>query len=252
MGNCLPPRQLHLDFTDYSVYKKHYIGTTASSRYNTVSMTHVSNSFDFGPLSNLSDGSPVSAASINNKTSGWVSIDLEMPIRVSRVMFRPRTTYPQRCIKDFDIEASNNEIDWVGVHSGTTASPSSSTNQYFDITPPGTAYRYWRFVSRSTHDADYRCQFASFELYEYITTSTTWGDPAGNIKGADGVAGTDGDDAPTTFSGLSDTPPVYDDGKYLKSTASGIVYEDIVLTSSGTVQWKLNVSDDGTLYTTEV
>ena len=56
----------------------------------------------------------------------------------------------------------------------------------------------------------------------------------------------------TTLSGLTDTPSGYDEGKYLQSTASGIVYEDIVLTSSGTVQWKLNVSDDGTLYTTAV
>lgn len=54
------------------------------------------------------------------------------------------------------------------------------------------------------------------------------------------------------FLDLTDTPSSYDNGKYLRSTASGIEFSDVILTSSGSLQWRLNVSDDGTLYTTVV
>jgi len=43
----------------------------------------------------------------------------------------------------------------------------------------------------------------------------------GGQQGPPGADGADGLNAPTTFSGLSDTPNNYDDGKFLKSTANG-------------------------------
>jgi len=50
---------------------------------------------------------------------------------------------------------------------------------------------------------------------------------ASGIQGETGLQGPSGDDAPTTFSGLTDTPNVYDNGKYIRSTASGTEWASI-------------------------
>ncbi len=52
--------------------------------------------------------------------------------------------------------------------------------------------------------------------------------------GVDGVDGADGaDGGVTTLSGLSDTPPNYNDGKFLQSTLSGTIWSEIDPTVSG-------------------
>ena len=56
-----------------------------------------------------------------------------------------------------------------------------------------------------------------------------------------------------TFSGLEDTPAVYDDGYYLRMTASGITtVSGIILEAPNGSEWLLQVTNSGTLYTTEV
>ena len=57
----------------------------------------------------------------------------------------------------------------------------------------------------------------------------------------------------TTFSGLTDTPDTYDDGHYLRVTASGITtVSGIILEAPNGSEWLLQVTNSGTLYTTEV
>lgn len=57
----------------------------------------------------------------------------------------------------------------------------------------------------------------------------------------------------TTFSGLDDTPDTYDDGYYLRMTASGITtISGIILTAADDSEWLLQVTNSGILYTTEV
>lgn len=49
---------------------------------------------------------------------------------------------------------------------------------------------------------------------------------------------------------LADTPAAYNDGKYLKSTATGVVFDDIVIKASDDSLWKITVTTSGILSTT--
>lgn len=69
----------------------------------------------------------------------------------------------------------------------------------------------------------------------------------------DGADGADGADAPTTFSGLEDTPDIYTDGNYLRMTALGVTtISGIILEAPNGSDWLLQVTNSGILYTTEV
>jgi hypothetical protein len=94
-------------------------------------------------------------------------------------------------------------------------------------------------------------------LYGIISPGTIGSIPVHSHDGSEGSGGTisgtgGGSSDVQSFLDLTDTPSSYDNGKYLRSTASGIEFSDVILTSSGSLQWRLNVSDDGTLYTTVV
>jgi len=55
----------------------------------------------------------------------------------------------------------------------------------------------------------------------------------------------------TTFSGLSDTPDTYEDGKYLRVTSSGIeAIDGIILKSQNGSEFLLTVTNSGILGTT--
>ena len=73
----------------------------------------------------------------------------------------------------------------------------------------------------------------TYEVGRYLRSTTSgfeWTTASGieGPEGPQGPAGVDGSDAPTTFSGLSDTPDIYYVGKYLRSTNSGIQWTDDV------------------------
>ena len=66
----------------------------------------------------------------------------------------------------------------------------------------------------------------------------------------DTISGAINSDIPTTLLDLSDTPAAYDDGKYLKSTTSGIVFDDIIIKADDDSLWKITVTSSGILSTT--
>lgn len=66
------------------------------------------------------------------------------------------------------------------------------------------------------------------------------------------ASGTEWIEIPDTLVALVDTPASYEDGKYLKSTSSGIVFDDIIIKADDDSLWTLGVTASGVLFTTAV
>lgn len=125
---------------------------------------------------------------------------------------------------------------WDGTCKYSTTSYGAKT--YWNITIPEDGeydvYAWWPIYANSARTAPFtithisgtnvvrKDQHLGTPQWNYLATHSFDGEPVWvwqmNIKGEDGV---------TTFSGLSDTPNVYEDGKFLQSTALGTVWATI-------------------------
>lgn len=86
---------------------------------------------------------------------------------------------------------------------------------------------------------------------EWSTTSGTNHPDLSNLDYASaGHTGFSPDTHTHTAVSLTDTPASYDDGKYLKSTSSGIVFDDIIIKADDNSLWKITVTSSGILSTT--
>jgi hypothetical protein len=157
-------------------------------------------------------------------------------------------------IRHIQIHGSNDNSDWDLLYSINEVSYVNTT-WYDYVFVNEQAYRYIR-VNFHGQPAKYP---ALTEVRMYSASAYDW-EFIDNIgvteEYIDTVSGTlqlQIDDQPTTFSGLTDTPDTYDDGYYLRMTASGITtVSGIVLEAPNGSEWLLQVTNSGTLYTTEV
>ena len=148
---------------------------------------------------------------------------------VTKITVYPRRDGANRNFKGYSIHGSHDDVAWTLLDSGEIPNAGTDVpeNLEFNNTIP---YRYIRVSISSTY-ANYP---GMLEIYAYDISAVAW-DLFTNIKGdtgATGQIGATGSDAPTTFSGLTDTPNYYDDGKFLVSTSSGIDF--VSSTASGT------------------
>jgi len=143
----------------------------------------------------------------------WWKYDYGTAVVVRKLRMQPQSSY----VKDFGIYGSNDDSDWSLL--GEFQHGNNGNWEEFEFVSNSTAYRYIRL------DFDYPAwsinYFSIYEMESMATTSVDWQLTGGNLTGPPG------EDAPTTFSGLSDTPSSYDDGKYLKSTISGTEWATI-------------------------
>jgi hypothetical protein len=240
---------IHLDLTNNNIYKKHYEGVTAETKYNTTSMIHDSYGRNYNSDNVVSNGNQNDAAQWSPPNGTWVSIDLESPIYVSKVLIAGWTSYSTRMVRGFKIQASSNNSDWVDIYEGETINSTSA--QTFEFDPPSTAYRYWRCYNLSNWGDASNVNYGRLEFFKFTPGAHVWGDPIGNLNQdlsdhitTDQLATTSGSlqsqiDAAggvSTFLELTDTPTTYTDaaGKFLISTASGIEFSDYSINSADT------------------
>ena len=138
-----------------------------------------------------------------------------------------------------DLQGSNNSTDgtdgdWTTVLDLSLMTPPSypGWTPYEEFTN-GTNYRWYKIAGTPF---DNNTVIGEWELFEYFPTP--WEKIINNI---------------TTFSGLEDTPDTYEDGNYLRVTASGITtVSGIILEAPNSSEWLVQVTNSGILYTTEV
>jgi hypothetical protein len=190
----------YYDESNGDVYKKDGIGTGDSKNVG----GSASGNGTYGGVWDNNDATAGgdSGGSIVRSTKYDFGSGVAWPINYIRVY---------RSYQSYHLEGSNNAVDWDRL-SSSGAHPSTEVIHTFSNTTP---YRYIQWRTQNVE--------SGYTLYTVdcrIADSILW-QLNSNIKGADGA------DAPTTFSGLSDTPSSYDEGKYLRSTASGTEWAEV-------------------------
>lgn len=197
----------YLDLETYDIYIKDdpTYGITNLFTGGTASASSV---WTTNYASNAVDGS-TSSGWFSASSNEWWKYDFgegnEQSISKLRI-------YPWNSIgcKDYEIYGSNNDTIWDLLTSGQLPSAAQWNDIEFSNS---TSYRYIR-VSILTTYSNYA---GMMETESFDASNFEWRN-IGNIKGVQGLSG---EDAPTTFSGLSDTPDTYDEGSYLRSTTDG-------------------------------
>jgi len=233
----------YLDLITYNIYRKDVpaYGVTNLFTGGTPSVSSINS----GNAARVVDGFTATDW-LSNGAPAWFKYDLGSgnDAAISKLRIYPRNDGGNRNIKNYEIYGSTNNSDWDLLHSDTFPNGAAS---WEDIEfSNSTSYRYIRLDILNT----YTNYPGINEAEAYDATGFDWG-IIGNIKGADGA---DGADAPTTFSGLTDTPVDYGiEGSYLRTTTSGITTASgIILEAPNGSDWLLQVTNSGTLYTTEV
>ena len=123
------------------------------TKYNTTSMIHDTYGWYNGPPSQVSDGDGESWVIFSTISGSWLSIDMETPVQMTMFGAAGHPTAPSRLVKDFIIQGSSNNVDWVDVYSGTTTGYLYDTYSFGFASDP---YRYWRVYHLTNHgDAVY-------------------------------------------------------------------------------------------------
>lgn len=163
----------------------------------------------------------------------WWKYDFGSGNAINVPRFRRYCSSNSQCA-NFTWEGSNDDSNWDILYTVTGA----STVGWHDtgILSFTEEYRYYRI--HITY-AGNPCQVNEIE---FLGETYVW-DLKGNFKGADG------NDAPTTFSGLTDTPSVYDTGKYLRATSSGTEWATVSGGSSSVASF-LDLTDTPSSYDT--
>lgn len=168
----------------------------------------------------------------------WIGYEFSSAIAVGKIRMYPYSDSNYALWKfqgTNDAEADWDSKVWTDLYTETSA-PTAGWNSY--ETGNQTAYKYYRLISTSVSSNEWPLR--ELEFFQTIILDAY--ELVGNIKGADGS------DAPTTFSGLSDTPSSYDDGKYLRSTSSGTEWSEI----SDSPSTFLDLTDTPTTYSGQV
>jgi hypothetical protein len=206
------PNDFYLNNSTYDLYKK---DDGSHSLINSlVGGTPTASSFGAGyEPTKAVDGNPsTSWRSITGGTQWW---QYDLGVGNEKVLSKFTLT-DLLWFENHKIEGSNNGSAWTSLYTGTALSNGTHDMVFSNFN----SYRYYKLTNYGSAS---RTEVHEIEGYTY--DSFDW-QLNGNIKGddgADGADGVDGNDAPTTFSGLTDTPDDYGtEGQYLTSTGSGI------------------------------
>ncbi|MFA6887320.1 MAG: discoidin domain-containing protein [Fermentimonas sp.] len=209
----------YLDTSTYNIYRKDTLssdnlleGGTNCSASHGVCLNAIDG--DLGTYCNFDD---------YGSMTEWWKYDFGAGNERVVTLFRRYCSYSS-CV-DFSYQGSNNDTDWETIASYTRQDDAGWHDT--GVLDNSTAYRYYRiYITYAGNPA------ILYEI-EFLGDSYVW-DLKGNIQGPAGVDGVDGNDAPTTFLGLSDTPSTYGEGKYLRATASGTEWATISGAGGGT------------------
>ncbi len=140
-------------------------------KYNNQYMPHVASSTYNGAATNVSNGSTSDYWQTNINTNQWISIDIGISKSIWKICITGYSSYSTRVPKNFRIEGSSDNSNWITTYSGITVS-NSSIDQFFVLPSLSDPYRYWRFYMIDNW-GDSFLLVSKFELY--ISTPTDIG-----------------------------------------------------------------------------
>jgi hypothetical protein len=136
----------------------------SNTKFNTSSMPHTYSTILNGSATYLSDGSNSSywQTYYYDGIYEWISIDLGIAKTIYKIILSSGYESVTRCIRNFRIEGSPNNISWSTVYTG--ACTASTGAQEFMFPNPSSSYRYWRLYVFDNWGSNL-LQINRFELY---------------------------------------------------------------------------------------
>jgi hypothetical protein len=138
----------------------------STTKFNTISMSHVASNTLNGSVKDLSDGiaSTYWQTYFDAGTPEWVSIDLGVSKNIWKICLTGHQSYDARMPRNFRIEGSADNSNWTIVYIGVAAF-SSSVDQFFIFDFLSTPYRYWRLYVMDNWGEGLLI-LSKFELYD--------------------------------------------------------------------------------------